>query len=359
MRILLLDNAIDSFEWSLKHLDHFLEIDSNFEKPDTSTTYLKQAIISLNTALELFFKAKISDINPLFIYEHVSTDNLPVKIINYYSKMQKKEINEPLYNYMIENSEIHTIDYTWCIDLYCELYSVPKGDKENFIALNNIRNKLIHLGINNQSEYYILAGQIANILFFIQNKILKDLDYNKKHIEQVSCDILNIEFTLSSLEDKIWAEANLDKIKNICSQMETLFKSKEIVKYMEEKNVKADFGLTLDIQFSYASISMQKDGQEYIVVSIYSSPQKDSILVSDSENANGPVYAVITLSETANLPSKFYLAKSDTGIEVPNFCEQGEFWKTKPHKDKFDYVQYGKIQLTEMLKKIINMMSFE
>lgn len=359
MRVLLIDNAIDSFEWSLRHLKEFLELDSNFENPDTSTTYLKQAIISLNTALELFFKAKISDINPLFIYEHISTDTLPDIIIKYYSQMKKKEINEPLYNYMIVNSNIHTIDYSKCIDLYCELYSVPMGSKEDFIELNSIRNKLTHLGINSQMEYYILAGKIANILLFIQYNILKDLDYDKEHIKEICCDILNVEFTLTSLEDGIWAEYNQMKIEIICNQLENLFKSKDIVNYMAEKNVIADFGLTLDIQFSKAIFSMIKDGEEYEVASIYSSPQNDSLLVCDTDNANGPIYAVITLSGTADLPSKFYLAKSETGIEVPNFCEQGEFWNTKPHKDKFDYVQYGKKKLIEMIKKIINMMSLE
>lgn len=54
MRILLLDNAIDSFEWSLRHFRTFLELDGYFETPDISTTYLKQGILYLNTSLELF-----------------------------------------------------------------------------------------------------------------------------------------------------------------------------------------------------------------------------------------------------------------------------------------------------------------
>lgn len=58
MKIYLLDNAIDSFEWSLRHLRTFLETDNNFENPDISTTYLKQAILCLNSALELFFKER-------------------------------------------------------------------------------------------------------------------------------------------------------------------------------------------------------------------------------------------------------------------------------------------------------------
>lgn len=100
MKILLLDNAIDFFECSLRHLRTFLQMDCKFEHPDTSTTYLKQAILYLNSALELFFKERISVINPLLIYEHISTDTLPQVIVDYYAKEENGEIDETLYNYV-------------------------------------------------------------------------------------------------------------------------------------------------------------------------------------------------------------------------------------------------------------------
>ena len=62
MKILLLDNAIDSLEWALRHLTTFLKKDAQFNNPEKSITYLKQVILCLNSALELFFKAKIRDI---------------------------------------------------------------------------------------------------------------------------------------------------------------------------------------------------------------------------------------------------------------------------------------------------------
>lgn len=118
IKIYLLDNAIDSFEWSLRHLRTFLETDSNFEKTDISTTYLKQAILCLNSALELFFKERISAINSLLIYDHIETDYLPHVFIDYYAQKESHKIDEPLYNYVIENTELHTIDYSKCIELY-------------------------------------------------------------------------------------------------------------------------------------------------------------------------------------------------------------------------------------------------
>lgn len=357
MQILLLDNAIDSFEWALKHLRTFLELDTHFEKPDTSTTYLKQAILSLNAALELFFKERISQINPLLIYEHISTDSIPQDIIQYYREFQIGNIDIPLYNFIIENSEIHTIDYSKCIDLYCSLYSVPHGYKENFIALNGIRNKLTHLGINSKEEYYVLAGRIANILNYTHYKILTEINYLPTHIDKIRCELLDIEFTLTSLEDSIWRTANKVKIECLCNQIDTIFHSEEISEYMLEKNVIADFGSTLDAEFMYGLFTIKKDNAETEIAAIYASASKDTLLLCDSEQKDGPVYAIFTLSNQEDLPSKFYKSIDNSGVDIPDFDVQGDFWKNKPYHSNFAYVPFGKKQIVEVLKQIINYMS--
>lgn len=249
MKILLLDNAIDSFEWSLRHLKTFLQMDCKFEHPDTSTTYLKQAILCLNSALELFFKERISVINPLLIYEHISTDALPQVIVDYYAKEENGEIDEPLYNYVIENTELHTIDYSKCIELYCSFYSIAQGHKENFIELNSMRNQLTHLGINSEEEYYILAGRIADILNFVHYNILRKINYLPTKIEEICLEIFCIEGILASLEESIWRIANENRIEEICNYIVNLSQSKEIQDYMEEKNVIADFGTTFDAEY--------------------------------------------------------------------------------------------------------------
>lgn len=357
MKILLLDNALDSFEWALRHLRTFLELDEHFEKPDISTTHLKQAILSLNAALELFFKERISQINPLLIYEHISTDSIPQDIIHYYCEYQSGNINVPLYNYIIENSEIHTIDYSKCIDLYCSLFSVPHGYKENFIALNGIRNKLTHLGINSKEEYYILAGRIANILNYTHYKILTEINYLSTYIDKIRCELLDIEFTLTSLEDNIWRTANMVKIESLCNQIDTIFHSEEISSYMQEKNVIADYGSTLDAEFMYGLFTMKKDDAETEIAALYASVSKNTLLLCDSEQKDGPVYAIFTLSNQENLPSKFYKSLDNCGTSIPDFDGQGDFWKNKPYHSHFAYVPFGKKQIVEVMKQIINYMS--
>ena len=51
MKILLLDTAIDSFEWSLRHLRTFLEMDSKFEHCDTSTAVAMAEVLEIDRSL--------------------------------------------------------------------------------------------------------------------------------------------------------------------------------------------------------------------------------------------------------------------------------------------------------------------
>lgn len=357
MQILLLDNAIDSLEWSLRHLRTFLEMDSHFKSPDTSTTYLKQAIICLNSALELFFKERISVINPLLIYEHISTDDLPQVIIDYYCKIENNEIDEPLYDYVIKNTELHTIDYSKCIELYCSLYSVALGHKEHFEKLNGIRNKLTHLGIHSIEEYYIIAGRIADILRYIDNNILREINYCPTTIENICLEIFDIEWMLVNLEESTWRIANDARIKEICNYIISLSKSTAIQDYMKEKNVIADFGSTFEADFVYSIFIIQKDGIEREICSIYGSVQNNALFISDSDKNNGPVFAIIPLDELDKKQPKFYISRDETGTDIPEFQAQSNFWKNKPYSSMFAYVPYGKDKLIEMIKKIINYMS--
>ena len=357
MKILLLDNAIDSFEWSLRHLRTFLQMDCHFEHPDISTTYLKQAIICLNSALELFFKERISVINPLLIYEHISTDALPQVIVDYYTKEKIGEINEPLYNYVIENIELHTIDYSKCIDLYCTFYSVAQGHKENFIELNSMRNQLTHLGINSEEEYYILAGRIADILNFVHYNILRKINYLPTKIEEICLEIFCIEGNLASIEESIWRIANENRIEKICNYIISLSQSKEIQDYMEEKKVIADFDPTFDAEYVYSIFTMEHNNNDIEICSIYASVKNNALFISDSDNNDGPVFAIIPLGGLDSKQSKFYITLAEDGTDVQEFQAQSSFWKNKPYSTHFAPVPYGKNKIIEMLKKIINYMS--
>lgn len=80
------------------------------------------------------------------------------------------------------------------------------------------------------------------------------------------------------------------------------------------------------------------------------------LIVSDSDYKDGPVFAVFPLPAQSESPKNFYKSCEDSGTEIPNFDMQGAFWNTKPYNNNFAYVPFGKKQLIEIIKEIINFM---
>lgn len=358
MKILLLDNAIDSLEWAVRHLESFLEKDSEYVNPDESTTYLKQAILCLNSALELFFKAKISEINPILIYDNLSTKDMHKSVLEYYIKKQSGEIDCPLYDYVIENADLHTIEYSKCIELFCALYSVGEGYKNNFIEINQIRNDLTHLGIKSKSEYYKLAGQLAEILFFLQYKLLPSVAYNEAKIEQIYDSMFSIQYPLALVEDRIWATINMDKIESICEGLKKVFDTSEVQDYAVQKKVSVGFDLTLDAEFMYSVIDMEYKETRINIAAIYSSGSKEALIICDHESKDGPIYGVIELNtiDLSDLSkTKFYLSQDKDGTIVKDYDKEGLFWRNDgKYKKSFAYVPFSKAKQVELMKKIID-----
>lgn len=108
--------------------------------------------------MNCFFKERISECNSLIIFK-LEKETIPEFIITYYKLRNDNKIEIPLYYYIVLNElNIQTIDYSKCIDLYCSLYDIPEGNKTDFKSLNSLRNNIMHLGINSQKEYYLLAN---------------------------------------------------------------------------------------------------------------------------------------------------------------------------------------------------------
>lgn len=126
---------------------------------------------------------------------------------------------------------------------------------------------------------------------------------------------------------------------------------------MREKNVIADFGSTLDAEFMYGLFTMKNNNSEIEIAAIYASASKDILLLSDSEHKDGPVYAIFKLSNQEELPLKFYKSLNDSGVDVPDFDVQGDFWKKKPYCCNFAYVPFGRNQIVEVIKQVINYMA--
>lgn len=121
------------------------------------------------------------------------------------------------------------------------------------------------------------------------------LNYDADYLDKIRCNIIDIEFTFTSLEDSIWRKANKTKIECICSQIDNVFHREEITAYLLEKNISAEFGTTFDAEFIYGLFTIQKDDYEYEISSIYTSPSKNVLIVSDSDYKDEPVFAVFPI----------------------------------------------------------------
>ena len=107
----------------------------------------------------------------------------------------------------------------------------------------------------------------------------------------------------------------------------------------------------------YGMFTMHNDNSEHEIASIYASPSKNVLIVSDSDYKDGPVFAIFPLPTQTESPQKFYKSCDDLGTEIPNFDMQGAFWNTKPYSNNFAYVPFGKKQLIEIIKEFIKFMT--
>lgn len=69
-------------------------------------------------------------------------------------------------------------------------------------------------------------------------------------------------------------------------------------------------GPSFDADFVYTICTIQKDGIEREICSIYGSVQNNALFISDSNKNDGPVFAIIPLDELDKKQPKFYISRS-------------------------------------------------
>ncbi len=102
---------------------------------------------------------------------------------------------------------------------------------------------------------------------------------------------------------------------------------------------------------------MLHNGDEVDIVAFFSSPENNALILADSENKDGNVFGIVEINDNDDIPKKFYMARGEDGVLISDYCEQGIFWKSKHHQKSFEYVDFNKVPIIKMCKKIINYMS--
>lgn len=351
MQMPLILNAIDSLNWALKHLNNFLKKDPYFENREKSASDLKQAIINLNSCLELFFKKYISDSNEVLIYDF---DKSSAAILDFYKVKAVGDTDLPMYDYFVMNNKsVITIPYSKCIDYFCEIYSVGKAYVDCFYNLNQLRNTIMHLGVNYKEQYYLLVGCIDKILWFLQYEILPKINLETKVSERLEISLLQIEGSFSEIGDTLWKQLYEQSINSIANKLESTFADADVQSHLQTKKRKVEFYATNDMEHSSARMTVKDVGLDEEMFCAYHDPLTRSLIINDGQK-EAVVMAVFPLTVQGNIPQKFYCSKNLEGVVVNNIDHQSDFWGQPPYKNQFFYMDYSKQNLIKLMKMMID-----
>lgn len=351
MKLLLVTNAIDSLNWALKHFNNFFKKDPYFENREASATDLKQAIINLNSCLELLFKKFISDSNEALIYD---IENSNAAILEFYRIKACGNTELTMYDYfVINNKNIRTISYSKCIDCFCEIFEVGAAYSKAFKNINDLRNTIMHLGIDYKQQYYILVEHIDKILWFIQYELLPKLELDQKSHDKIEVSILGVESLFAEIGDTLWKQLYKKQIDSIADKLEDAFNSSEVQSYLTTQKRKIEFYATNDMEHSSARMVVKDDGIDEEILSAYHDPLTKSLIINDGQN-DALVFAAISLTAQGNTPSKFYCCKDFEGVIVEKIDDQSDFWTRPEYANKFYYMDYNQGNLISLMKKMID-----
>jgi hypothetical protein len=311
MRLTIIENAIDSLENAIEHTD-WLCTYSSYEDND-NIKHIKQAILSINNAMELFVKITLSEINELLIYSY--SENIDI-----ICKCLKEKGSETLHDYIVKNNyNVTTIGYSKCIDILFMATDIPFKYKKMMKKLNEIRNKFMHFGIDSSDEYYEWLYCMANVMKMLveedifYEKIKKNLTENE--LLDKASDIYNTVFSLEKKFDELWSEKYFDEIESIIE----LFKS-EIDK--TEITLSVD-NLLPDIEeLGFIPCIIRQLEEQKIEFYLENRPEECALVLAGDNNF-GPIFAVFPLGNSKK--DKVYICKDDyVIIEKNNDLE--EFW---------------------------------
>ena len=206
----LLSNAVNSLRIGLSFYRKYINLENHYCGDQGN---LKMTIICIQHATELFLKRLLSDVNELLIIEDFKKDSflkLYAGIIDYREKYKTKV---PLFHYLNGEHIIHTIKYEDLIERCTTIYNFDVQSQGFLKDLGRYRNKLMHMGINKQIDFYEVLLTINGTLRLLEDLIPKIKPYynsEKKCLNGIYKridDIINLSLPLiSDSWEAYWSE---------------------------------------------------------------------------------------------------------------------------------------------------------
>lgn len=166
MRILLVDNAVDSLKIAMRTFDLW---DGQGKKD--SFRPLKITIEFLHNTMELLLKALLIEQDETSIYCENQED-----LIEYAKENSRKE-NIPLVENIIKDARIKTLDYSELLKKYYTYNRyMSEKSKDSLKKLGIYRNRIMHLGIDATEDFADLLAVIYEcFILLIEDRFYDDL----------------------------------------------------------------------------------------------------------------------------------------------------------------------------------------
>ncbi len=164
MKMKMVDNAVDSLQIVLRSVHRWIH-----SQERDGDRYLKISITFLHNAIELLIKAMLVKKDEFSIYKENQLEGI---------KQAKEIANEEgisLDEYLINNLDIKTLEYSKLLDKYEEQFVCDEKTKDVLIKLGHYRNSITHFGIDCSQNLIDLYNVIYESFNIILNVFYDDL----------------------------------------------------------------------------------------------------------------------------------------------------------------------------------------
>ena len=234
MRIMLIDNAVDSFQIAMGAFDLWNE----GVKTKNDFRLLKITIEFLHNGMELLLKAVLNSEDEKIIY--TSNNNSQKNLVNN-AKLEAEKQKISLVEYEVKNGNLKTLTYGDVLKKCIENGIISEGrSKECLEKLGFYRNRIMHLGIDVNDDFADLLAVLHESF-----KIIIDDSFYRNLIE------LSDYFSYNDAVDMIepWQECSSDVLRLLSTtiekrkliifdkMIESVLKSNQFTKFLDSNGI--------------------------------------------------------------------------------------------------------------------------
>lgn len=368
MQLKLVENAIDSLNFAKGFYRSYIELGDDKFLTDSIPGYLKMTIISFHNCIELFNKRLIMERNIIDVLDENSRSEYLEKRTEI--ENNKKAVYEAEALFSSELYSFKTIEYKSSVNYLCEHFDLSKTEEKILFKLSEIRNRLIHFGLNKPIEFFEVIRVINDTIDIIYSYYFDKIVQLDRHVELYHQEDFEKLYELLDegvwVENETWAVAYADNFVNINYIFDSLLDEK-FVRKLDDQGYKIDIEFGEYSNSEHLSINIyNKQGTRIKKLSTRNISRYNATILSEvNENESNEIAILVIdhdkmLLEEAEDCYIYYKFKTELNLEYNcAFWEKDSTRKVgKCVKVKFDK-QTLKQQFLKYLKSIVKHELFE